>query len=117
MPEYMLILHEEQNDFAELSAEAIQQVIEEYMAWSNAVAETGKMTGGQKLRDDGGRNLVLDGNGLRVTDGPFAEAKEVIGGFFTILADDYEDAVKIASTCPHLKYGGRIELREIEPTS
>lgn len=111
-----MLLHDNTNDFAELSAEAIQQVVEEYMAWSHAVAETGKMTGGQKLRDEGGKHLVLNGSSLRVTDGPFAEAKEVIGGFFTILADDYDDAVKTASTCPHLKYGGRIELREIEPT-
>jgi hypothetical protein len=40
----------------------------------------------------------------------------VIGGLFAIKADDYEKAVEIARECPHLKYGGRIELREIEPT-
>ena len=53
---------------------------------------------------------------LRVTDGPFAEAKEVIGGYFTIEAADYNEAVEICSDCPHLTYGGRIELREVEPT-
>jgi len=45
-----------------------------------------------------------------------AEAAEVIGGYFAVSADSYDDAVKLAAECPHLKYGGRIELREIEPT-
>jgi hypothetical protein len=46
-------------------------------------------------------------------DGPFAEAKEVIGGYFVIQAADYAEAVRLSTECPHLRYGGRIELREI----
>ena len=116
MPEYMLILHESTTGFADMSAEDIENVIAEYMAWSQSVAEKGKMVGGNKLRDEGGKMLTITGGKLRVTDGPFAEAKEVIGGYFTINADDYDDAIETAQSCPHLKYGGRIELREIEPT-
>lgn len=116
MAEYMMLLHESTTDFADLSAEDIQQIIGEYVAWRNAVADAGKMAGGQKLKDDGGKNLSMQNGSLRVTDGPFAEAKEVIGGYFSILADNYEEAVQTAQTCPHLKYGGRIELREVEPT-
>ncbi len=56
-------------------------------------------------------------SGHRATDGPFAEAKEVIGGIFTIDADSYDEAVEISKDCPHLKYGGWIEVREVEPTS
>ena len=40
----------------------------------------------------------------------------MIGGLFTIKAADYDEAVEISKECPHLKYGGRVELREIEPT-
>jgi hypothetical protein len=116
MPEYMLILHESTTGFADMSAEDIENVIAEYMAWSQSVAEKGKMVGGNKLRDEGGRMLTASGGTLRVTDGPFAEAKEVIGGYFIISADDYDDAVETARSCPHLTYGGRIELRQIEPT-
>jgi len=116
MPEYMLILHESTTGFAELSAEDIEKVIADYVAWSNRVAEMGKMAGGNKLRDDGGRMLTINDGSLRVTDGPFAEAKEIIGGYFLISADNYDEAVEIAGTCPHLTYGGRIEVREVEPT-
>ena len=116
MAQYMLLLHETAGDFAELSAEDIQQIISEYVAWSNSLAEQGKMVGGEKLKDQGGKNLTMQNGSLRVTDGPFAESKEVIGGYFTIAADNYDEAVELAGTCPHLKYGGRIELREVETT-
>ena len=116
MAEYMMLLHESTTGFADLSAEDIQQIIGEYSAWSNSVAEQGKMVGGNKLKDEGGKHLINNNGSLRVTDGPFAESKEVIGGYFTISADNYDEAVEIAQTCPHLKYGGRIELREVEPT-
>jgi hypothetical protein len=115
MANYMLFLHENSDAFADVSAEEIQQTIEEYMAWSNSLGAQGKMAGGNKLKEDGGKHLSMHGGKIRITDGPFAEAKEVIGGYFEIIAENYDEAVKIAETCPHLKYG-RIELREVEPT-
>lgn len=117
MPNYLLLLHEKPSDFSDLSPDAIQAVIAEYVAWSQKIAEQGKMVGGQKLRDEGGKYLNGYGSEFRATDGPFAEAKEVIGGIFTISADRYDEAVEISKDCPHLKYGGWIELREIEPTN
>jgi hypothetical protein len=48
-----------------------------------------------------------------VTDGPFTEGKEVLGGFFTIEAAAYDKAIEIANTCPHLDFGS-IEVREVE---
>ena len=95
MPNYLLLLHEKPSDFSELSPDAIQAVIAEYVAWSQKVAGQGKMVGGQKLRDEGGRHLNGFGREFRATDGPFAEAKEVIGGIFTIDADSYDQAVAI----------------------
>lgn len=117
MPDYLLLLHEQPSDFSTLSAEAIEAVIAEYVAWSQKLQDEGKFAGGQKLKDEGGKRLTGFGNEFRVTDGPFAEAKEVIGGYFTVIAKDYAEAVEISKDCPHLKYGGNIELREIEPTS
>jgi hypothetical protein len=87
MPNYMMLLHEAPPDFSQFSAEDIQHVIDEYKNWRNRVAAQGKLVGGAK-----------------------------IGGYFTIEAADYNEAVEICSDCPHLTYGGRIELREVEPT-
>jgi len=50
-----------------------------------------------------------------VKDGPFAEAKEVMGGFFVVEAEDYDQAVEVAKTCPHMDFGS-IEVRQIERT-
>jgi hypothetical protein len=116
MPNYLLLLYEKPADFSSLSPEAIQSVIGEYVAWSQKLAGQGKLVGGQKLRDEGGKHLNGFGDDFRSTDGPFTEAKEVVGGVFTIDADTYDEAVQISKDCPHLKYGGWIEVREVEPT-
>lgn len=117
MPGYLLLLHEKPSDFSNLSPDAIQAVIAEYVEWSQKIAEQGKLVGGQKLKDEGGKHLSGFGDDFRATDGPFAEAKEVVGGIFTINAASYDEAVEVSKDCPHLKYGGRIEVREVEPTN
>ena len=117
MPNYLLLLHEKPSDFSSLSPDAIQAVIAEYVAWSEKVAGQGKLVGGQKLKDEGGKHLHGYAGEFRSSDGPFAEAKEVVGGVFTINAENYDEAVEISKDCPHLKYGGWVELREVEPTN
>jgi hypothetical protein len=114
MPNYMLLLHEQPSDFSQFSPEEIQAVIGEYIAWRKQIAADGKLVGGEKLKDEGGRHIAGVNGQMRVTDGPYAEAKEVLGGYFTIASANYDEAVEVAKGCPHLKYGGRIELREIE---
>lgn len=116
MPNYLLLLHERPSDLSDLSPESIQAVIAEYVAWSQKTAAAGNLVGGNKLRDEGGKHLKGFNGDFRATDGPFTEAKEIIGGIFTITADTYDEAVEISKDCPHLKYGGWIEVREIEPT-
>ena len=117
MPNYMLLLHEQPMDYSQFSPEQIEAVIGEYIAWRKKIEADGKYVGSDKLKDEGGRHLVGTNGDFRVTDGPYAEAKEVIGGYYTISANDYEEAVEISRSCPHLKYGGRIELREVESLS
>ena len=50
---------------------------------------------------------------IRITDGPFAESKELVGGFFLVNAESYQDAVELCRDCPHLEYGA-IEVRRVE---
>jgi len=49
-----------------------------------------------------------------MTDGPYAESKELVGGFFIISATDYAEACRIAESCPHVKYGSYIEVRQVQ---
>lgn len=114
MAQFMLLLHERPSDFADISPEEIQRVIGEYSAWRGKLQEEGKLAGGLKLKDEGGRELSLSGGQVRVVDGPYTEAKEVVGGYFLIEAADYDEAVEVSKGCPHLKYGSRVELREVD---
>ena len=119
MPNYLLLLHAtppNKEELTKMSPEQIQAVIGDYMAWRDKIQNDGVYVTSNKLRDEGGKFLSGANGDFRVTDGPFTESKEVVGGFFIISAANYDEASKISQGCPHLKYGGRIELREIEPT-
>jgi hypothetical protein len=114
MNQFMLILYEKPGDFAKLSPEEIQKVIEKYNAWSYKLATAGKLAGGHKLKEEGGKHMTQAKEKLSVVDGPYAETKEVIGGVFLLNAANYDEAVKLSSDCPHLAYG-RVEVRQIDP--
>ena len=68
---------------------------------------------GQQLRDNEGKVLRRNGKGVVVTDGPYAEAKEILGGFIIVEAANYEEAVRLCQDSPHFEYGS-IEVRQIE---
>lgn len=114
MSKFMLLLHEEPSALDGFSPEEIQRVIQKYSAWREGLAEAGQLAGGEKLKDEGGRLLSRQNGAVRVVDGPFSEAKEIMAGFFMIEAADYDEAVEISRGCPHLEFG-RVELREIDP--
>jgi hypothetical protein len=114
MPQYVMFLWENPASFANVSPGEMQGVIQEYVAWRTALAAKGQLRASAKLRDEGGKRIT-GGSRPTISDGPYAEAHEVIGGLFTIDAADYQAAAAVASSCPHIKYGW-IELREVEPT-
>ncbi|WP_119678733.1 YciI family protein [Indioceanicola profundi] len=112
MAKFVLILRETPAATAALSPAEMQACIEEYMAWSAKLAQAGRLIGGEKLMDEGGRRLKRQEGRLLVTDGPYTEAKDVIGGLFIIEAADYAEAEGLVADCPHLAIG-EIELRQI----
>ena len=114
MPGYMLLLRESPTDFAEMSPDEMQSIVQKYTAWRDRLDADDRLLGGDKLRDGEGRVMKREDGAVRVIDGPYSETKEVIGGYFAIRAADYDEAVKLCRECPHLDYGGTIELREIE---
>ena len=113
MPNYMLFLHEDQGQFDGRAPDEMMRIIEEYGAWAETMRDAKRLAGGEKLTDDAGKVLRPKAGKIVVTDGPYAESKEIVGGYFAITAKDYAEACEIAKECPHLKYGGRIEVREV----
>lgn len=114
MAQFLLTLFEDPSAHRELSPTEMQGMLQEYGAWAKALQDEGRLLGGEKLTDEGGRVLTSHKGDIRVTDGPYAETKEVLGGYFVIEAADYDDAVELAKGCPHTRYGGAIHVRAID---
>ncbi|HEV2329578.1 MAG TPA: YciI family protein [Verrucomicrobiae bacterium] len=94
-----------------LSPEQMQEVACQMMAWFKRLADQGKVLAGSPLDDKG---KVLSGkNGRVVADGPFAESKEAVGGYFLLQVDTMEEAVAIAKECPLLAHDGKVEVRQV----
>jgi hypothetical protein len=110
MKQFILLLREDINLFDAYSPAEMQNIIQEYMAWGQSMAQQNKLVGGQQLIGDP-VSLVKKDNKV-LTDGPFAESKEVIGGYYILQTANVEEAMKLAETCPHLKFGGKIDIRE-----
>lgn len=110
MSDFVLLLRG--GDFQKYSPEEMQAIVEKYIKWGDQLREQGRYKGGNELKETG---RILSRRDDRVLDGPFAETKESVGGFFVIEASDYEEAVRIAKDCPHLLFGGEVELREVNP--
>src|ERR1700730_2954621 len=93
----------------DLSAEEIQKNMARFTSWVERLKHEGNFKSGHPLEHNGkivvGRNAVVDG--------PFAESKEAIAGFFIIQANSLEEAVEIAKNCPGLDYGQTVEVRAI----
>jgi hypothetical protein len=94
-----------------LSPEQMQQIADEWMAWFKRLTDEGVAIAGNPLKGEG---KIVSGKGGRViADGPFAESKEAIGGFFLLRVKTMEEAIEIAKQCPGLPYGARIEVRPV----
>ena len=94
-----------------LSPEQMQIEAGKFMAWFERLKIEGKCKGGQPLQRQG--RLVSGAGGRIVVDGPFAESKEAIGGYFKIEAADLDEAVEIAQGCPALARGMVVEVRPV----
>jgi hypothetical protein len=116
MAQYMLLLHQAPNYNMDLPREKMLEMTRRYMAWADGLRQKGKMVGGEKLTASGGRQIkVKDGKPV-ASDGPYAEAKDVIGGYFILEAKDLAEAESIARDCPHLALSPTnwAEIRPIE---
>ncbi len=108
MPHYMLLLYDDPTGWDRLSREEQETAMGEYKAWR----EKPFVTGGQRLAPDHGRILRSQGGQPRATDGPYSETKEFLGGFYSIEAADYDEAVQRTLDNPHVRHG-TVEIRHI----
>ena len=92
-------------------------VADSYVAWLRGLAADGVVKGGDKLTMDGGKFVSGAAAEITVLDGPYPETKEVLGGYVKVSAADYDAAVAMAKTCPHLAHGGTVQVRQVLGTA
>jgi hypothetical protein len=100
-------------NYRHLTPDQRQQLIGRWNEWFEGLVAVGKATEGQPLENE--TRLVAGPGGSRVTDGPFPEAKEAIGGYVKVIVADLAEATAIAQRHPGLEHGMIIEVRELTP--
>jgi len=111
MKEYLFLFRG--GEMNELSADEKQKHMQKWRDWIKNLADQGKFKGGEPL---GNEAKVVKGKKKIVTDGPFAESKEMVGGYLIVTASDLNEATEIAKGCPIFEVNGLTEVRDIYNT-
>jgi hypothetical protein len=117
--QYMLLMYSRVDPGADVHVEATGEedyraIVDEYRQWAFARDAEGRLVSAEKLSDE---TRVMEGSGEHMTIAADANSDRVLGGYFLITAPSLDDAIELAKSHPHLKYGGEIEVRPIESTN
>jgi hypothetical protein len=111
--EYMLLIYSSEADGKKMSEAQHAEIFQGYMTFTQDLTKSGKNKGGNPLEQTATATTVRVRNGKTVvTDGPFAETKEQLGGYYLVEAKDLDEAISIAAKIPGAKHGS-IEVRPI----
>ena len=111
MKEYLYLFRGGDARRAQQSPEQMQAHMQKWTAWMHELAESGHLVTGFPLGQEG---KVVKRNGV-ITDGPYIEGKEVIGGYLIVKASDLNHATELSNNCPIYEHDGLTEVREIMP--
>lgn len=113
---YLLLIYGNEGSWAGMSEAEQGKIFEEYMTFSSGIKRSGHYIGGEALQPVATATTVRVKDGKTVaTDGPFAETREQLGGYFLVEAKDLDDAIAVAARIPGARHGS-IEVRPIMPT-
>ncbi len=108
MNEYLMIFRSERMDGEMPSPEQMQIVKQQWQKWISGIAKSGNYSSTNRLLSEG---KTIHGN--VITDGPYMEGKEMIGGYLIVKAISLDEALSMAKTCPGLAMGGKVEVRTV----
>jgi hypothetical protein len=113
MARYLLLLHRENVDFSALGDAERAANFERFVKWTESLKARGVLGAVERLAPDGGTTVRRQRDAV-VVDGPYAEMRELISGLYVIEAPDRDAANAIAAECPHVAFGGAVEVRAID---
>ena len=110
---YLCLIYEDEKNWGTMPKEQADAMMGEYFAFTEGIKKTGHYVGGEALQPTQSASTVrVRGGKVSTTDGPFAETKEQLGGYYLINAKDLNDAIQVASKIPSSRLGS-IEVRPI----
>ena len=110
MKDFVLLFRQPNYDYSNTNSGEYQALAKKWQDWVGGIAAQGKLaSSGSRLAMEG---KVLKAGGV-ITDGPFVEIRERLGGFFVVRSNDIDEATTLAHGCPVLEYGGSVEIRPI----
>ena len=113
--QYLLLIHEDEKTYWGLNDEERTALHQEYGSYTEALQSSGALVGGAQLQPTASATSVRVKNGETVvTDGPFAETKEQLGGYYVVEAKDVDEAIALAEQIPSVR-SGTIEVRPLVP--
>jgi hypothetical protein len=114
--QYLLMIYSQEGMWNNMPEAAQKEGMAAYMAYTEALRKAGALVNSNRLRDTADATTVRVANGkTKVQDGPFAETKEQLGGYYLIEAKDLDDAIAWAARCPGASHG-TVEVRPVWPT-
>jgi hypothetical protein len=110
---YLCLIYDDEKEWAKFPKDLQDKYMGEYMAFGDSIRKSGQYVGANQLKPTSTATVVRSRNGkVSTTDGPYAETKEQLGGYYLIEANDRNDAIQVASRIPSAK-SGSIEVRPI----
>jgi hypothetical protein len=116
--QYMVLIYDNEAKWESLSPEEQGRVMKEYRDFTESIVKSGHFRSGDQLAPSGqARSLRFRDGQVLATDGPFAETREQLAGYYLVEARDAEEAVALAGRIPSLRIGGSVEVRPVIPMS
>jgi hypothetical protein len=114
--QYLLLIYVNETLFPGLPPAEQGRVMTEYMQFGQSLTEAGQLRASERLEPTTTATCVSAKDGkILSTDGPYAETKEQLGGFYLVEAQDLDEAIRIAGRIPAVRFGGKIEVRPVAP--
>jgi hypothetical protein len=111
---YLLLIYGDESTYGQMSEAELEADMDKWREFTAAIKSAGASSGGEALQPTTTATSVRDDNGKAlVTDGPFAETREQLGGYYVLDVENLDEAIKWAQRCPGATYG-TIELRPIQ---
>jgi hypothetical protein len=112
---YLLLIYTHEAEFQALSPTALSAMTQDYVEFTKSIVQAGQFKAGDRLKPVSTASTVRVRNGkTMITDGPFAETREQLGGYYLVDAKDLDEALAIAARIPGARHGS-IEVRPIWP--